>query len=198
VLITGHNVACTWEVEESRGLETAWLSLGDGHLDARGHAVGLEPEPYWVTYTLETGDSYVTRRLAVRVESAAGPRSLELLRSADGTWQADGRLLPDLGEALDCDLAFCPLTNTMPILRHRLHQHLGKHDLVMAFVSLPDLTVSRSEQGYEHLRRMSNGAVVRFTTGFFTADIGVDRDGLVVRYPHIATRLVRAPVRWPD
>jgi hypothetical protein len=190
-------VACTWQVEASEGLETAWVSVGDG-LAAHGRAVALTPHPYWVTYTLETGDRYVTRRLAVEVESAAGTRGLELLRSADGSWHADGRALPDLAEALDCDLAFCPLTNTMPILRHRLHRQEGAHELVMAWVSLPDLTVHRSEQGYQHLRRSGDGAVVRFTAGSFTADIVVDRHGLVVRYPELATRLACAPIGGPE
>jgi uncharacterized protein len=189
-------VACTWQVEASEGLETAWVTVGDG-LAAHGRAVGRTPHPYWVTYTLETGDHYVTRRLAVEVESAAGARSLELLRSSDGGWLADGRALPDLAEALDCDLAFCPLTNTMPILRHRLHRQDGAHRLVMAWVSLPDLTVHRSEQDYQHLHRSGDGAVVRFTAGSFTADIVVDRHGLVVRYPELATRLACEPIGGP-
>jgi hypothetical protein len=186
-------VACTWQVEASRGLETAWATFAGGRLAARGRAVGLTPYPYWVNYSLETGDRQVTRRLAVQVESAAGTYNLELLRSADGTWQADGRILPDLAEALDCDLAFCPLTNTLPILRHRLHEQAGTHQLVMAFVSLPDLAVERSVQGYQHRRRTGDGAVVRFTAGSFTADLVVDANGLVVRYPQLATRLACTP-----
>jgi hypothetical protein len=187
-------VACTWEIHENRGLETAWVTLDGGRLAARGRAVGLAPEPYWVTYTLETGDRHVTRRLAVQVESAAGARSLELQRSPDGSWRADGAALADLAGALDCDLAFSPLTNTMPILRHQLHQRGGAARLAMAWVSLPDLAVSRSEQGYEHLRRIGDGAVVRFTAGSFTADLEVDGDGLVVRYPRLGYRLARAAV----
>jgi uncharacterized protein len=190
-----HEVACTWEVEASRGLETAWVTLNAGSLAARGRAVGLEPEAYWVEYELETGESYVTTRLAVRVESGSGRRSLELVRSPAGAWQADGRALPHLTGAMDCDLAFCPLTNSMPVLRHRLHRDAGTHDLVMAFVSLPDLDVQRSDQAYEHLRRTGDGAVVRFASGAFTADIQVDEDGLVVRYPQIATRLARTPLQ---
>lgn len=67
-------VACTWQVEESDGLETAWVTLDGGRMAARGRAVGLTPYPYWVAYSLETGDRQVTRRLAVQVESAAGTR----------------------------------------------------------------------------------------------------------------------------
>jgi hypothetical protein len=186
-------LACTWEVAANRGLETAWVTLGAGSLTARGRAVGLEPEPYWVEYELETGESYVTERLAVRVESASGRRSLELVRSPAGTWEADGRALPHVTGAIDCDLAFSPLTNSMPVLRQRLHRKAGKQDLVMAFVSLPDLDVQRSDQTYEHMRRSGEGAEVRFTSGAFTADIEFDGGGLVVRYPKLATRLARSP-----
>jgi hypothetical protein len=186
-------VTCTWRVEASGGLETAWVSLGDDRLSARGRAVGLDPEPYWVAYALETGGRFVTGRLRVQVESAAGSRTLDLRRrSGDGAWLADGHALPDLDGALDCDLALCPLTNSMPVLRHRLHRQAGGHDLVMAWVSLPDLGVHRSEQRYEHLGRAGEGALVRFTSGDFRADLGVDGDGLVVDYPRLATRLARA------
>lgn len=41
-----------------------------------------------------------------------------------------------LDDALDCDLAFSPLTNTMPVLRHRLHREPGEVRLVMAWVLL--------------------------------------------------------------
>ena len=186
-------VARTWEIHETQGLETAWIILDDDGLAARGRAVGLAPEPYWVSYTLETGKQQVTRRLAVTVEPAsdADARSLELLRSPDGTWSVDGVVLADLAGALDCDLAFSLLTNTMPILRYQLHQRSGAADLVMAWVSLPDLAVHRSEQRYEHLRRTADGAMVRFTAGSFTADLEVDADGLVMRYPQLGTRLER-------
>jgi hypothetical protein len=184
-------VARTWEIHETQGLETAWIILDDDGLAARGRAVGLAPEPYWVSYTLETGNQQVTRRLAVTVEPAwaADGRSLELLRSPDGTWSVDGVVRGDLAGALDCDLAFSLLTNTMPILRYQLHQRPGAADLAMAWVSLPDLAVHRSEQRYQHLGRTADGAVVRFTAGSFTADLEVDTDGLLVRYPQLGTRL---------
>ena len=185
-------VARTWVGLESGGLESAWASLGEGRLRAHGRACGLDPEPYWVTYQLDTVDGWVTSRLQVEVELSAGPRRLDLRRAGDGTWSANGQAVAGVAGALDCDLARSPLTNTMPVLRHRLHQAAGRHDFVMAWVSLPDLGVHRSEQRYEHLRTSARGALVRFASqdGSFVADLAVDRDGLVLDYPGLA-RLVQ-------
>jgi hypothetical protein len=74
----------------------------------------------------------------------------------------------------------------MPILRHRLHHRAGAVECTMAWVSVPDLSLHRSLQRYEHVRTTSTGAVVRFSTGDFTADLLVDTDGFVVDYPELA------------
>jgi uncharacterized protein len=181
----------TWTVEDSRGVETAWVTVEPGLLAARGRVVGLTPEPYWLTYELDTGDGYVTRRLAVEADSAAGTRTLDLRRADDGSWTADGRPVDAVGGALDCDLGRSPLTNSMPILRHRLHQQPGMREFVMAWVSVPDLAVHRSEQTYEHLRTSGDGAVVQFASEqrTFVRDLVVDAGGLVVDYPSLARRL---------
>ncbi|MGO2041911.1 MAG: putative glycolipid-binding domain-containing protein [Cellulosimicrobium funkei] len=93
-------------------------------------------------------------------------RHLDLVRMPDGAWRADvreagtppsGLAAPGvedpatLDRALDCDIALCPVTNTMPILRLGL---LGDdppaHEthLVMAWVEVPSLRVLRSDQVY--------------------------------------------------
>ncbi|MFB7930038.1 putative glycolipid-binding domain-containing protein [Streptomyces sp. NPDC056039] len=177
--------AITWEVSASQGFETAWAEQGDGLLRARGRAVGTVPEPYWVTYELDTADRFVTRRLRVTTESADGTRSLDLLRDGDGRWTANGEPLPDVDGALDCDLGLCPLTNTMPVLRHGLHQAPGEREFLMAWVSVPDLTVRPSRQTYTHL----GPGRVRFASGDFRSDLEVDEEGYVVDYPSLAGRL---------
>ena len=87
-------------------------------------------------------------------------------------------------------MAFSPLTNFMPVRRHGLHEGGGSEDFVMAWVSVPDLAVHASPQRYEHVRP----GVARFSEldGDFTADLELDADGLVVRYPRLAER-VSAP-----
>jgi hypothetical protein len=73
----------------------------------------------------------------------------------------------------------------MPVRRHRLHEQPGKVDLAVAWVALPDLTVHVSKQRYEHLEP----GRVRFTSGYFAADLELDEDGLVVFYPGLASRV---------
>jgi hypothetical protein len=177
--------AITWEVSASRGFETAWPELGEGALRARGRAVGTAPEPYWVTYELDTADRFVTRRLRVTAESADGVRTLDLLHDGEGDWTANGEPLPDVEGALDCDLGLCPLTNTMPVLRHGLHRTPGERDFVMAWVSVPDLTVRPSRQTYTYL----GPGRVRYSSGDFRSDLEFDADGFVVDYPRLARRL---------
>jgi uncharacterized protein len=91
-------------------------------------------------------------------------------------------------DVLDCDLALSPLTNAMPILRHGLHEQPGSADFTMAWVDVPSLAVHESRQRYEHVAP----GVVRFVDrgqfDVFTAELELDRDGLVVRYPGLAER----------
>ena len=81
----------------------------------------------------------------------------------------------------------------MPVRRSALHERAGSEDFVMAWVSVPDLRVHASPQRYEHVRP----GVVRYVSldGDFTAELEVDADGLVVRYPRLAERVGAGPVR---
>ncbi|WP_340374590.1 putative glycolipid-binding domain-containing protein [Streptomyces sp. SS7] len=179
----------TWTVAASGGYETAWTETGDGLLRARGRAVGTLPEPYWVSYDLDTDGGYVTRRLRVTVETAERTRSLDLRHDGRGGWTADGEPLPGFQDAVDCDLGLCPLTNTPPVLRHGLHRTPGEHRLLTAWVSVPALTVRPSWQTYTHLGPGDRGTRVRFVSGTFRADIEFDADGFVTAYPGLAERL---------
>ena len=117
-----------------------------------------------------------------RAETADGERALDLVRGPDGTWSRNGRALSHVQGALDCDLALSPLTNFMPA--RRLGEKAADH--VMAWVSVPDLEVLRSEQRYEPV---SDG-VVRYVglDHDFTAELELDEHGFVVRYPDLAER----------
>jgi uncharacterized protein len=197
--------AITWI--KQRGAEFAEISLDATSLRAAGVAVSADPLPYRLDYELECADGFVTRRLTVRARGANWSRGLVLSRDPRGYWAvkstADGEVdLPPPGgdpaafaEALDCDLGECPLTNTMPVLRHAMLRGGAPRDFVMAWVSVPDLTVHRSGQRYTFAGAPAaaagtpaGSAVIRFESGTFRADVVFDGDGLVADYPGLGHR----------
>jgi uncharacterized protein len=137
--------------------EIAHVVVEDGRLRARGTQIGTEPRPYELRYEVDGG------RLAVEV--VGGPSAELGLDGAD--W---------------FDLGFSPLFNSFPVLADGLHRGGAPRDYVMRWVDVPSLEVSRSEQRYEPVRP----GVVRFRSGTFTADVELDGDGFVVRYPGLA------------
>jgi hypothetical protein len=179
--------ALAWRGVEEWLAEHARVELAADGLLATGVQLGAEPETYRLDYQLDVPRGWITRRLEVEAVGAGWRRRLVLEHDGAGAWTRDGERVPELDGALDCDLAFSPLTNVMPIRRHDLHQRAEARDFAMAWVSVPDLLVHRSPQRYEHVL----AGVVRFVAldGDFTAELEVDPDGLVVRYPRLAERV---------
>jgi hypothetical protein len=179
--------AVTWRGLEEWLAEHAEVDLWETGVAATGVQLGVEVVVEAIRLGLDAPSDWVTRRFEVDVASAGWRRSLVLEHDGAGAWTLDGEPVPDLEGALDCDLAFSPLTNLMPVRRHGLHESGGASDFAMAWVSVPDLAVHRSPQRYEHVRPR----VVRYIAldGDFTADLELDADGLVVRYPWLAERV---------
>jgi hypothetical protein len=176
-----------WRGLEEWLAELAQVDLAPGGAQATGVQLGAEPEPYRLDYQLDVPADWVTRRLDVEAAGAGWRRRLVLEHDGAGTWTRDGEPIAELDGAFDCDLAFSPLTNLMPVRRHGLHERAGSCDFVMAWVSVPDLRVHAAPQRYEHLRP----GRVRFASldGDFTAELELDPEGLVVRYPRLAERV---------
>jgi hypothetical protein len=189
-----------WAKERPFGTELADVSVGDGTLSATGVAIGIDPVPYRLDYQLTAVDRYATARLVVRARGDGWHRALELKRTASGRWscRAEAEGAPDLpapggdlaavAGALDCDLALSPLTNSMPVLRHRLHESGGPLDFLVAWVSVPDLAVHASRQRYTFARTEPGARIVRFESldAAFLAEISFDRHGVVLDYPGVA------------
>jgi hypothetical protein len=176
-----------------RGWATGWraesvrLDLGERRFSATGVQLGTEPYPYRLDYLLETATDWITTRLLLMLNDGAHEQRLDLRHDGDGTWTAGGEHLPEIDGALDCDLAYSPLTNSMPILRRRIHEGEGPIDFTMAWVDVPTLTVHPSRQRYEPI----DATTVRYVTvgDDFEAKLELDEDGFVVRYPHLAERV---------
>jgi hypothetical protein len=195
--------------EDPKRLEAAVLTLAPDRLDALGTSRATD---YVTSWTLETGPDWVTSRLSLSVAGRAFTRWLVLTRDSHGSWSTEtyahgdvqyhGERMADPGAAhpgaldgaLDCDLALCPVTNTMPILRLGAHEGLAETELTMAWVDLPSLAVIPSRQVYSTAAPFdpaSGHSVVRYrsASGSFMADLTVDEDGIVIDYPRLARRI---------
>jgi len=196
--------AVGWVKDEPFGVEYAEIELAEDRLRAEGVAIGTSPGPYRLDYRVETAPGFATSLLRVTSRGERWRRTLDLRRGDAGAWvvlaDEDGDVdLPPAGGdparlagALDCDLGLSPVTNLMPMLRRELLSGGGPVELITAWVSVPDLSVRPDGQRYSPLRRGPDHHVVRYeaTDGTFSADITVDRDGIVIDYPGIARRLM--------
>lgn len=192
-----------WEGVADWRAEVATVRLTPSGLIAQGVQLGASPFPYRMEYEVHAPHNWVTERLSVTIESPSSRRSIELTHDGRGTWVCEAtmaghdQLAPpggpasDVAGAFDCDLGFSPLTNAMPIRRLNLNTHAGGEDFVMAWVSVPDLRLIRSEQRYEHVSCDPERSIVRYVGRHrgFAGELTLDPDGFVVTYPGMA-RLV--------
>jgi len=195
--------AAAWVKDDPFGVEFAEITVGSDRLTATGVAIGSAPYRYRLDYELETETSFVTARLRATTRGEGWRRELDLRHDAAGVWSIDasdhgdadlppaGGDAASLADALDCDLELSPVTNMMPILRHRLLEHGGPIEFTMAWVAVPALTVHADGQRYRHLSSGDERHVVRFeaTDGSFAADITVGADAVVIDYPEIARQI---------
>jgi hypothetical protein len=175
---------------------------------ARGTALAAGPVGYTCRYEIRTDTAWASVYAEVSCEGAGWLRTLRLERAA-GRWRIGtaergdlDRLLTSAGlagaglpgtedpgrldAALDLDLGGSPLTNTLPIRR------LGLLDappgttrtITVAWVLVPSLTVLAAEQCYT----VRAPGKIQYTSGDFTADLDVDPEGYLVRYPGLAER----------
>jgi hypothetical protein len=206
--MTGNRLVA-WTGPDPERIDVAHLRLDADRLSAHGSSTTAA---YGLTFHLRTDEDWITRRLDVRVDGDGWWRALTLQRDERGDWTSrrldarggdDPRVTEvrhsELAGALDCDLALCPVTNTMPVLRERMLDAARRGErrgaeLMMAWVAVPELEVQRSVQRYESgVAVAGGGAQIRFQAGAFVEHIEFDADGVVVSYPSIGHLAVHLP-----
>jgi hypothetical protein len=196
----------TWQADDGHGLEGTRLHLGaGGSFRALSRMVRVGPNgDFTASYRLVVGADGVLERLSVTSATADRERHLTINRTDDGLWLLDrgssgsGGSRSDYGGALDVNLAYSPMLNTVPIRRLGLHRASAEHTLPTVFVTLPDLEVIQVSQTYRTVSELDDTghALVGFRWDDFAAELVVDGDGVVASYPGVATRLpaTQAPV----
>ena len=172
------------------GIEHARLDQGVEHYQADSGAIlVLEGAPIRVEYRLAWDIQWRARELLIRTESPGGVNRLELRSDGGGTWtDGEGTHLPGLDGCIDIDIAMTPLTNTLPI--RRLGLAVGeRREMDVVYVKMPDLVVVPVTQSYEFLEATNEGALYRYQSSTFQAELSVDRNDLVVSYPTVWERV---------
>jgi uncharacterized protein len=178
--------------------EVRWVSeegVGIEHLAFDASAEGIVVESvltgqrdgraYGLCYRIECDAQWRIKHAFVRVMGGA---SLELHADGAGHWRdGNGIALAHLDGCIDVDIAATPFTNTLPIRRLPLRKG-ERRVLEMAYVSVPDLQVTRMQQAYtcigpDRAYRYEN------VGSSFAANLQVDEDGLVIDYPGLFRRL---------
>lgn len=197
-----------WSGIDSQRWEVAHFALDPEGVKAKGTQIGTQPLTYRMDYVLYAPEGFVTRRLDVHCQGEGWSRRLRLQHDGQGAWTFDAEtggdvelempgaketVADELLGARDCDLGFSPVTNLMPIRRHRLHVDEGEADIVVAWVSVPDLKLYPYAQRYESIHYDDQGSTVRFIdrglSEGFVADLQLDADGIVELYPELAVRV---------
>ena len=172
-------------------MEHVIASVGSTRITADSQLILAEEDLASVGYRLECDAAWRFIRLDITVTKAGGSSRMSLSVDEDGHWHSDDTALPALEGCIDIDINVTPLTNTLPI-RRLAWQPGTVHDLDVAYVSIPELSVRPHRQRYTLLAAEARGeAVYRYESGDFRADLRVDGDGFVMDYPGLWNRI------WP-
>jgi hypothetical protein len=194
-----HKIVARWQAWEEAGLEHLVLQEGPQGIVAEASIIGqssnngasnngaADETPFAMTYRIACDPDWRVRTVEARLVGMAC--SIHIASDGMGTWTtAGGSPLPALDGAIDVDIMATPFTNTLPIRRLDLAEGQSA-DIQVAYVSVPDLTLSLARQRYTCL---TAGALYRFDAleSGFTRDIGIDQDGLVTEYPGLFRRII--------
>jgi hypothetical protein len=200
--------ALFWRRLDQAGAEQVLLDEHAGSWHAHGTMLAADPVPFACRYDVYTDATGATARFEATVEGPGFVRTVRMER-ATGRWRVtasergnldtvlrrSGRAaagLPGcedpgkLGNALDVDLAYSPLTNTLPVRRLGLLDAKAglSRTVEVAWVLLPSLEVVDTLQNYT----VVGDGTLTFTSGSFSANISFDNKGYVTHYPGLAQR----------
>jgi hypothetical protein len=185
----------TWQGYQEPRLEQVRLLLSEPspRFRASGRLVTAGPrEQFSASFELSVGDDSTVKRLLLRSATVEEERQISVSRTADGAWLIDhgsGAERATFDSAVDVDVQFVVLFNSIPIRRLNLHREAGEAVLPVVRVSLPDLSVQVVEHAYRTVSIGDETSVINFSSGDFTADLTVDSRGFVLDYPQVSHRI---------
>lgn len=152
-----------------------------GHITGQGLGKLLN-----VNYLLEINEKWEIQSVNINFQSDS-TFNISLTKNKDNHWVNEkGKILEQLDNCIDIDIALTPFTNTLPI--NRLGLAVGESkEIKVVYFELPNKNFSPSKQRYTNL---GNGVYKyeNLASGF-TANLKVDSQGFVLDYPGIWHRV---------
>jgi hypothetical protein len=128
-------------------------------------------------YELELDAAAVTRRAQITAVLPDRTEVFDLATDGHGSWWRSGKLVLQDPGALDVDLGFSPVTNSLPIWRLGLEVGQAR-GITVLWLQYPELQLVPARQTYERLGELA----YRYCSGSFEAVIRIFPDGLVEDY----------------
>jgi hypothetical protein len=170
-----------WRRLDNPGHEWAQGSTNEDGVQFYGTAIFVDQgKRSCLDYLIDCDENGET--VGVEVIGEAGDETIEIEISVDddGTWTMNGERQPQVGDCIDIDLNFSPLTNTLPIRRLDLAVGESEH-VIAAWLRFPSFKLERFEQTYTRV----DDNLYRYESrdGSFSRDLTVDEHGFVTDYP---------------
>lgn len=185
------NSSLMWSPYDEPGLEHLRLIQDGSQIVADGMILRvINNEPFRVHYEILCDEGWRVRK--VEVSRLSEPRrSLKLNADGRGHWTDDlDNPISSLDGCFEVDILATPFTNTLAIRRTQLKPGESA-DIVVAYITVPELEVKPSQQRYTFLEfglyRFEEEGLFKG----FRADLPVDGQGLVLDYPNLFRRVWR-------
>ena len=162
-----------------------WNGVGLEHLRLRQNDTGMlidsvvigvnDERPFRLWYEIQTESDWKVRACTLRLLGDTTP-GVTLHADGEGHWtDAAGVPLSAIEGCIDVDISVTPFTNTLPIRRVSLHPGQSV-DLLVAYLSVPEMEVRSAPQRYTCLEGNAAGGLYRYEslTSDFTRDLRVD------------------------
>ena len=183
-----------WSPWAGPGLEHLHLLQRQEEIVADGLILGVEEQaPFRLRYEIRCDVQWRVRAIQLGLLDDSS-RSLHFFTDGAGNWTTEsGKALPLLKGCLDVDISATPFTNTLPIRRLALQPGFSA-TLNMAYFSIPQMQMEVMQQRYTCLEVTPSGGRYRYESlegevSYFTAELLVDQDGLVLDYPRLFRRV---------
>jgi hypothetical protein len=194
VTLDGMHRQVFWKTVQEPGFEHLSLTVDARGVRADGVVLGVfgdPPEPFRLRYGVACDPRFAVRTVTAAVEHPF-ERRVALRASESDEWHdADsGARFLHLDGCTAVDVMTTPFTNTLPI-RMLSWAPGDARELDVAYVTVPELRVTRDRQRYACLAQHREGSRFRVESldDGWAYDVHVDREGLVIDYADLFVRV---------